>query len=171
MGQLVDDLLTFARLGRQPLKLQRVRPAEIARQAWDDLRSVHEGRRVELALDELPDCRADPALLKQVFVNLLDNALKYTRPREPARITVGHLGQDGERTFFVKDNGVGFEMAYADKLFRVFQRLHRAEDYEGTGVGLAIVERIIHRHGGRVRAEAAPEQGATFYFTLQEGTP
>jgi len=167
MGQLVDDLLAFSRMGRQPLKLQRVLPAEVVRAVWEELNSQRDGRRVEMHLDELPACQADPAMLKQVFANLLDNALKYTRRREQASITVGCLNNNHQPTYFVKDNGVGFDMNYAHKLFGVFQRLHRAEEFEGTGVGLAIVQRIIHRHGGEVRAEAALEEGATFYFTLK----
>lgn len=120
-------------------------------------------------MSELPPCQADSALLKQVFVNLLSNALKFSRHREGAAVEVGwrrDLDDRTHHTYFVMDNGAGFDMRYADKLFRVFQRLHRPEEYEGTGVGLAIVQRIIHRHGGRVWAEGAPGKGAMFYFTL-----
>ena len=167
MGRLVDDLLAFARLGRQPIKKQTVDPAKLVQQSLDELRGEQDGRRIEIILGDLPPCDAEPALLKQVWINLLSNAIKYTRGREVATIEIGCRadgGPSGERTYFVKDNGVGFDMRYADKLFGVFQRLHRAEDYEGTGVGLAIVQRIIHRHGGRVWAEAQPDQGATFLF-------
>jgi signal transduction histidine kinase len=164
MGQLIDDLLTFSRLSRQPLKRQSVNPADLARQALQELRSEQDGRRVRVSIGDLPPCQADPALLKQVFVNFLSNALKFTRRREDAQIEVGSLNSSGEPVYYVQDNGVGFDMKYADKLFGVFQRLHRAEDYEGTGVGLAIVQRIVHRHGGRVWAEA--DKGATFYFTV-----
>ena len=122
-------------------------------------------RRIDFTIGDLPLCQADPALLKQVFVNLLANALKFTSQREVAAIEVGCREERGEHVYFVKDNGVGFNMAYVDKLFGVFQRLHRADEYEGT-VGLAIVQRIIHRHGGRIWAEAAVDQGATFSFTL-----
>jgi len=117
---------------------------------------------------ELPICHGDPALLKQVWTNLLSNAFKYSRGRTPAVVEVGWERKDGEYIYFVRDNGVGFEMQYANKLFGVFQRLHRAEDFEGTGVGLAIVQRVIHRHGGRVWAASEPGQGATFFFALEE---
>jgi light-regulated signal transduction histidine kinase (bacteriophytochrome) len=166
MGRLVDDLLAFSRLGRQPLRTQRVLPVEIVRGALDELAPEQEGRQVEIMLGELATCQADPVLLRQVYVNLLSNALKFTRRRDVARIEIDCRKVGGEVIYFVKDNGAGFNMRYADKLFGVFQRLHRAEDYDGTGVGLAIVNRIVQRHGGRVWAEAAPEQGATFFFTL-----
>ena len=166
MGQLIDDLLAFSRLSRQPLKTQPVAPAELARQALADLRSEQEKRHVDIAIGELPVCQADPALLRQVFVNLLANALKFTRRREVACIEVGCQYTAGQCVYFVKDNGVGFDMRYAPKLFGVFQRLHRAEEYEGTGVGLAIVEHIVRRHGGQVWAEAVVDKGATFCFTI-----
>ena len=174
MGQLIDDLLGFARLSRQPLKKQPIVPADLVRQVLEDLRGEQQGRRVVIGIGELPPCQADPTLLRQVFANLLDNALKYTRQREEAVIEIGCRNpgdSPGEPVYFVKDNGVGFDMCYAHKLFGVFQRLHRAEDYEGTGVGLATVQRIIHRHGGRVWAEAEVNQGATFLFTLGGDAP
>jgi signal transduction histidine kinase len=166
MGQLIDDLLAFSRLSRQPLKRQRVVYADLVRQVLGDLGSEHVGRRVDIAVGDLPLCQADPALLKQVLVNLCTNALKFTRQREVAVIEIGCSKASGECVYFVKDNGVGFDMQYVGKLFGVFQRLHRVNEYDGTGVGLAIVQRIIARHGGRVWAEAAVNQGATFYFTL-----
>ncbi|HWO41207.1 MAG TPA: cache domain-containing protein [Candidatus Eisenbacteria bacterium] len=166
MGQLIDELLTFSRLSRQPLGKTRVETAELARQVFQDLRAQENGRQIEVSLAELPPCQGDPRLLRQVFVNLVANAFKYTRKRPVARIEVGFEKKEGEIVYFIKDNGVGFDMRYADKLFRVFQRLHRAEDYEGTGVGLAIVQRVIQRHGGRVWAEADVDRGATFYFTV-----
>ncbi|MGE3539370.1 MAG: ATP-binding protein [Candidatus Tectimicrobiota bacterium] len=166
MGQLIDDLLAFSRLSRQPLSRQRVAPADLVRQALSELRAIEGERQIEVQVGDLPLCQADPALLRQVLINLLGNAFKFTSQRQVALIEVGAHRAGGETVYFVKDNGVGFNMAYADKLFGVFQRLHRADEYEGTGVGLAIVQRIIHRHGGRIWAEAAVQQGATFFFTL-----
>jgi light-regulated signal transduction histidine kinase (bacteriophytochrome) len=172
MGHLVDDLLAFSRLGRQSLNKVTVLPALVAQRALDELRADQEGRTVDLSIGDLPECQADPALLKQVFVNLLANALKFTRQCEVAKIEIDYLVDAGEGpTYIVRDNGVGFDMQYVHKLFGVFQRLHRAEDYEGTGVGLAIVQRIVQRHGGRAWAEAEPDRGATFYFTLQPQQP
>jgi light-regulated signal transduction histidine kinase (bacteriophytochrome) len=124
------------------------------------------GREIEWRISPLPFVECDPALLKQVFANLLSNAVKFTRPRQRAVVEVGATMQDGSPVTFVRDNGVGFSMKYADKLFGIFQRLHRQEDFEGTGVGLAIVARIIHKHGGRVWAEGELNRGATFYFSL-----
>jgi len=167
MGRLIDDLLSFSRLSRQPLKRQPVNPADLARQVLQELRSEQDGRRAQVSISDLPPCQGDPALLKQVFVNFLSNALKFTRRQKIPEIEVGCRQKDGELAYFVRDNGVGFDMKYADKLFGVFQRLHRAEEYEGTGVGLAIVQCIVQRHGGRVWAEAEPNKGATFYFTLR----
>jgi PAS domain S-box-containing protein len=167
MGRLIDDLLAFSRLGRQGLTKQAVRPDKIARQALIDLASEQMGRRVDVTIADLPECQADPSLLRQVFVNLLSNALKYSRTREVTRIDIGNQYVEREQVYWVRDNGVGFNMRYAEKLFGVFQRLHRAEDYEGTGVGLALVQRIVQRHGGRIWAESAPDEGATFYFTVE----
>jgi signal transduction histidine kinase len=167
MGALVDDLLSFSRLGRRALKRGPTAPEVLVREAMAVLHAEQEGRRVDLSVGSLPACEGDPALLKQVFVNLLGNALKFTRKRDVARIEVGCRTGAGESAYFVRDNGVGFDMRYAGKLFDVFQRQHRMEEYEGTGVGLAIVQRIVHRHGGRVWAEAAPDAGATIFFTLE----
>jgi len=170
MSELVEALLKFSRLGRQALKLQTVALEALARQAWEELSAEHANRRVTFELEALPSVQADPALLKLVLVNLFTNALKFTRQREVAVIHLGYRAGEGENeqpVYFVKDNGVGFDPRYTSKLFGVFQRLHRAEEYEGTGVGLATVQRIIHRHGGRVWAEAELDQGATFYFTLE----
>jgi light-regulated signal transduction histidine kinase (bacteriophytochrome) len=166
MGRLIDTLLEFAGLGRQPFAKQTVAPVALVQQVLDDLRPAYEHRQVEITIGELPACQADPASLRQVWANLLDNALKFTCRRAVACIEVGCIEKQGEWVYFVRDNGVGFEMQYADKLFRMFQRLHRAEDYEGTGVGLALTQRIVQRHGGRIWAEAEVDRGATFWFTL-----
>ncbi len=169
MGVLIDDLLAFARLSRQPLHKQSVAPAELVRQVLEDLTSEREGRRVEIKVGDLPACQGDPQLLKQVLVNLVSNGLKYTRKRDVARIEIGAVARSGNiPAYYVRDNGVGFDMRYAGKLFGVFQRLHGANEYPGTGVGLAIVQRIVHRHGGRVWAEAEVNRGATFYFMLTQ---
>ena len=168
MGCLVDDLLAFARLGRASVQRIPTAPAGIAREALAELQPEYAGRRaVRISIADMPPCEADPTLLKQVYVNLLSNALKFTRLRgDAAAIDVGCQTGTPPSVYCVKDNGVGFDMRYAGKLFGVFQRLHRAEDYEGTGVGLAIVERIVSRHGGRVWAESGLDQGACFYFTM-----
>ena len=164
MGLLIEDLLTFSRVGRRPLSKRRVAMDDLARQALDELHCAYAGRQVEVALDDLPACQADPILLKQVWVNLLANALKFTRQRQIARIEMGWCEAQG--AYFVRDNGVGFDMRYVTKLFVAFQRLHSQEDYEGTGVGLSLAHRIVCRHGGRLWAEAVVDGGATFYFTL-----
>jgi PAS domain S-box-containing protein len=170
MGELIDDLLAFSRLGRQAVNRQAVDPAKIVREVLDELKPQQDGRQIEVRIGELPACQGDPALLKQVWVNLISNAIKYTRGREPAVVEIGSAGKNGGGIcYFVRDNGAGFDMQYANKLFGVFQRLHRADEFEGTGVGLAIVQRIVHRHGGRVWAEAETGRGATFYFTLEGG--
>jgi PAS domain S-box-containing protein len=170
MGVLIDDLLTFSRLSRAPLKKQEVKTGKLVCHALEDLHSQQEGRQVDIRIGDLPACQGDPALLNQVWVNLLSNALKYTRQRETAVIEIGCKVEGRENVYFVRDNGAGFDMRYAHKLFGVFQRLHRADEFEGTGVGLAIVQRVIHRHGGRIWVDATVDRGATFYFTLKERT-
>ena len=179
MGRLVDDLLAFSRLGRQALNKHPVDPRKTVRQCLAELVKEQEGRQVEIIVGDLSACKADPMLLKQVWTNLLSNALKYTRKQAAPRIEIGcrteprsptqrlPSSSDDEVVYFVKDNGAGFDMKYSHKLFGVFQRLHRAADYEGTGVGLAIVQRIVARHGGRVWGEAQLNDGATFSFTLE----
>ena len=171
MGRLVDDLLRFSRLGRQPLQTQTVATVPMVRETLDRLKPDLDGRSVEIAIGELPPCDADPSLLRHVFINLLSNAVKFTRKQRAARIEIDCRSEADELIFFIKDNGSGFDMRYAGKLFGVFQRLHRADDFEGTGAGLAIVQRIIHRHGGRIWAEAEPNKGATFYFSLKKAIP
>jgi light-regulated signal transduction histidine kinase (bacteriophytochrome) len=167
MGDLIDDLLAFSRLSRQPVNRQRMNSARIVQEVLDDLKPQQDGRQIEWRIGELPPCLADSALLKQVWVNLLSNAIKYSRDRKPAVVEAGCTRENGDDVYFVRDNGVGFDMQYANKLFGVFQRLHRADEFEGTGVGLAIVQRIVHRHGGRVWAEGRINEGATFYFTIE----
>lgn len=166
MGQLVDDLLNLGRVGRREPVLQVAGLRSIVDEVIGGLNLEAGERSVEWKIGELPYVECDTALMQQVFQNLLSNALKFTRPRKRAVIEVGQEQRDGETVICVRDNGVGFSMKYADKLFGVFQRLHRAEDFEGTGVGLATVQRIIQKHGGRIWAEAELDKGASFYFTL-----
>ena len=170
MGELIDDLLTFSRLSRQPLNTRLVDTGKLVRNVLEEMSAQLDGRQVEVRVQDLPACHGDPALLKQVWINLLSNALKFTSKQETTVVEIGSAREQGENVFFMRDNGSGFDMKYADKLFGVFQRLHRAEEFDGTGVGLAIVQRIIHRHGGRVWADAAVGKGATFYFTLEGET-
>jgi len=169
MGSLIDDLLEFSRLGRKALSLQRLNLAHLARECLKELKEEQQGRKVEVMIGDLPPCNGDVILLKQVLMNLLSNALKYSRKRDAARVEVGAEIRNVEYIGYVRDNGVGFDMRYADKLFEVFQRLHSQSEFTGTGVGLAIVRRAIEKHGGRVWAESAPDQGATFYFSLPTG--
>ena len=166
MGQLVDELLNLARLGRHAVTLQATALNPMIEEVISLLQPEAEGRAIEWKIAQLPSVKCDPILIRQVFQNLIANALKFTRPRERAVIEVGHFQSNGQTVILVRDNGVGFNMKYQDKLFGVFQRLHRAEDFEGTGVGLATVQRIVHKHGGRAWAEAELDKGATFYFTL-----
>jgi PAS domain S-box-containing protein len=173
MGHLVDDLLNLARIGRKQFTRQRTKLDQVVRQAMTDLPAEAAQREIEWHIEPLPEMYCDPGLLRLVFSNLLSNAIKFTRTRQLAVIEVGTRESDGTTTLFVRDNGVGFDLKYADKLFGVFQRLHRQEDFEGTGVGLATAQRIIHRHGGEIRAESQPDRGATFFFTLgpRSGVP
>ena len=163
MTQLINDLLAFSRLGRHALQKKQLEPAPIVQEVWEELLGQHEHREIIFIQGALPVCEADPTLLRQVFTNLLGNALKYSSTRETARIEIGWRGG----AYFVQDNGVGFDMDYAGKLFGVFQRLHRTDEFEGTGVGLATVHRIIEQHGGRIWFESEVDKGATFFFTLQ----
>jgi PAS domain S-box-containing protein len=166
MSQLLEDLLKLSRLGRQELCKQVCSANSLIAEVVKALEPESKGREVEWRITDLPAVQCDPPLFKQVLVNLLSNALKFTRTRHPAIIEIGQTTIDGEAAIFIRDNGVGFSMKYADKLFGLFQRLHSQQDFEGTGVGLAIVQRIMHRHGGRVWAEAEPDKGATFYLIL-----
>ncbi len=171
MGLLVEELLHLARLGRRELTLQTTGLNSIVEPVLADLKQQAAGRNLQWKIEPLPLVECDPGLLKQVFAHLLSNALKFTRTREQAVIEVGALSGDGQAVIFVRDNGVGFHMRHAAQLFGVFQRLHRQEDFEGSGLGLAMVRRIIHKHGGRIWAEAQLNRGACFYFTLGEPHP
>ena len=163
---MVDDLLALANVGRKELNMQVTGLNSLIAEVVKDLRRDIGDRDIDWQIGDLPYLDCDPGLLKQVFANLLSNAVKYTRPRKAAVIEVGQVKGDGPPTIFVRDNGVGFNMKYADKLFGVFQRLHRKEDFDGTGVGLATVQRIVHKHGGAIWAEAELDKGATFSFNL-----
>jgi len=167
MGQLIDDLLSFSRMGRAEMLKSPISLGAMVEEIIGDLMPQTEGRDVQWKVAPLPKVQGDPAMLHVVFVNLLSNALKYSRGRTPAVIEVGVSGAaGGQKGVFVRDNGTGFDMKYVDKLFGVFQRLHSSDEFEGTGIGLATVQRIIQRHGGRVWAEGTVGQGATFYITL-----
>lgn len=168
MSTLIDDLLNFSRMSRQPLNRFLVDPAAIAGEAFDELRMEAAGRKIRLDIKEMPICSADPILLNQVYINLLSNALKFTGDRDVAVIEVGSVAEGKGTVYYVRDNGTGFDMKYASKIFGVFQKVHEDPSKEGTGVGLAIVERIIHRHGGEVRVTSVPDEGTTFFFTLGE---
>jgi len=166
MGQLIDDLLRLSRVTRAPLEHDSVDLTAVARSIADSLREAHTDRRIEFAIEPALTACGDARLLEVALTNLLSNAAKFTGKVAEARIEVGRTEHEGQQAFYVRDNGAGFDMAYARSLFGPFQRLHRASEFPGTGIGLATVQRIVHRHGGRVWAEARVNQGATFYFTL-----
>jgi signal transduction histidine kinase len=167
MGKLVDDLLNLSKIGKTELKRHAVALNPLVDEVLASLKPEINGRQIEWRIGKLPTVECDAGLARVVLSNLLGNAAKYTRPRELATIEVDQIEVDGESVIRVRDNGVGFNMKYADKLFGVFQRLHRTEEFEGTGVGLATVQRIINKHGGRIWAEAEVNKGATFYFTMK----
>jgi len=166
MEQLIEGLLRLAYVGRQQLVKRPVNISALVAEIVAIIQADQNDPRVVVEVESLPDSVGDEALLRQVFTNLLSNAVKFSKRKEKPRVDVGFRDLRGERVYFVRDNGAGFEMQYADKLFGVFQRLHRVQDFEGTGVGLSIVHRIVQRHGGRIWAESIVDQGATFYFTL-----
>jgi light-regulated signal transduction histidine kinase (bacteriophytochrome) len=171
MGQLIDDMLKLSRMARADLNLKPVDLSAFAQVALDELRRGEPSRQVTSTIQPALIAVADPVLIRSALDNLLQNAWKFTGRRSEARIEIGAADQGGERVFFVRDNGVGFDMTYARKLFGAFQRLHASEDFPGTGIGLATVQRIVHRHGGRIWAEAEPDAGATFFFTLGATAP
>jgi len=167
MGTLIDDLLAFSRIGRVETQKAPVNLDHLVKEALGEVQPETKGRDIVWKIDKLPDCYGDRSMLRLVLINLLSNAIKFTRPRPKAEIEVGCAnGNSNEVVVFVRDNGAGFDMKYVDKLFGVFQRLHHVDAFEGTGIGLATVQRVIHRHGGKVRAEGALDQGATFYFSV-----
>jgi light-regulated signal transduction histidine kinase (bacteriophytochrome) len=166
MQRLIDDLLHLARFTRVPLETHQVRMTEMARRVAAAIESQWPARRVQLDITPLPECYGDGSLLEQVFTNLLANAYKFTSTREKAQVEVGAYEEGGEQVYFVRDNGVGFDMKHADKLFGVFQRMHSQSQFPGTGIGLSIVHRIIRRHGGRTWAQSKPQEGTTVFFSL-----
>ena len=167
MGQLINDLLAFSRLGRQEIMPSKLDMGGLLNDAWKELQMIHPERKMILDAQEMPQAFGDRTLIKQVLLNLLSNAIKFTKYRECAKIEAGGCADGKQLVYYIIDNGVGFDMTYHDKMFGVFQRLHSSDEFEGTGVGLAIVQRIIHRHGGRVWAEGRPDRGASFYFSLK----
>ena len=166
MAALIDNLLAFARLGRAAMSPRLLDMHALVGEVWAEIRATEPARVAELETGELPPALADGPLLRQVWVNLLGNAFKYTRRRVQAKIVITGERAGQETVYHIADNGVGFDMRYADQLFTVFHRLHRDEDFEGTGVGLALAQRIVRRHGGRIWAEGAVDQGATFHLAL-----
>jgi len=167
MGNLIDDLLAFSRIGRAEARTTAVDLQQLVTDVASEIGAQAKGQDISWNIGALPVCYGDRALLRLVLVNLLSNAVKFSAARSPAEVEIGSVdGHGDESEIFVRDNGVGFDMRYVDKLFGVFQRLHRADEFEGTGIGLATVQRIVHRHGGTVRAEGAVDRGATFYFSL-----
>ena len=166
MGVLIDDLLAFSRLGRQSVQRSDLDMTALANGTFERLQTHHEGPKPEFRLGSLPHANGDRVLLEQVWVNLLSNALKFSARREKPAIEVGAISEEKEHVYFVRDNGAGFNPRYSAKLFGVFQRLHDAAEFAGTGIGLALVSRIVTRHGGRVWADGKPNEGATFYFTI-----
>lgn len=166
MGKLIDELLAFSRAGRVEIKWEKVNSDALVKEAISSLMAEVKGRDIQWKIGELPSVSGDPTLLRQVWINLISNAVKFTRPRERAVIEITATQEGADLVFRIKDNGVGFDMKYKDKLFGIFQRLHSPEEFEGTGIGLANVQRVIHRHGGRVWAESVLGEGASFYFSL-----
>lgn len=171
MGTLMDDLLAYSRLSRQPLEKRRIEPAAIVRGILSDESAKWSNRPMAIDIGALPPCHADPKLLHRLYMALIDNAMKFTGKIRNPRVEIGSQTGDDGTVYFVADNGVGFDLAHAGKLFGLFQRLHRFEDYDGTGTGLAVAQRIVHRHGGAIWAKSKPGAGATFLFTLDGDAP
>jgi len=169
MGQLIYDLLAFSRMGCKAMSMSAINMGQLAEEVFERLRLNASGQAVRFNIQALPPACGDRNLIREVFVNLISNAIKFTKPSEVAVVEISGKTEGKEILYSVKDNGVGFDMKYADKLFQVFQRLHSTEEFEGTGVGLSLVQRIIHRHGGRVCAEGKLNEGSTFCFTLPRG--
>jgi len=168
MSELIDGLLTFSHLGRQHLDQTDINMEELAKSVFEDVQAANKERKVLLELRKLPPAFGDRNMIRQVFYNLLSNAFKFTRPKQAPSVEIGFQEGGNQNTYFVRDNGVGFDMQYSPKLFGVFQRLHNVDDFEGAGVGLALVQRIILRHGGRVWGEGKVNEGATFFFSLSK---
>ncbi|MDO9627345.1 MAG: ATP-binding protein [Methanobacteriaceae archaeon] len=171
MGQLIDDILLLSRAGRQDMNSTKIDMKSLAQSVYNDFSNQTENRNINLAIDELPVTYGDRALIYQVYTNLIGNAIKFTSNKDPAEIIVGYEDKKGEYVFFVSDNGAGFNMKYINKLFGLFQRLHSPEEFEGTGVGLTIVQRIVKRHDGKVWGEGEVDNGATIYFSLPKDKP
>jgi len=170
MARLIEDILAFTRAGRDELALVDIDMTELVQTCWEGLKPASDEHQMRLVTGTMPRARADRAALRQVLTNLLSNAIKFTRPKQQATVEIGGRSEGGEHIYYVKDNGVGFDMQYAHKLFGVFQRLHGQDEFEGTGIGLAIVKRTIGKHGGRVWAEGRINEGATFYFALPDAS-
>jgi len=171
MGHLIDDILLLSRASRQEMKLNELDMAALAKSVYNEFQTDVEGRNIQFTVGDLPHAYGDRAMLGQVFQNLIGNSIKFTRNQDPAIIEVGSKLDDKEVIYYVKDNGAGFDMKYINKLFGLFQRLHSPEEFEGTGVGLSIVQRVVRRHGGRVWGEGSVDGGATIYFTLPQDKP
>ena len=166
MGKLVDGILNFSKLNAIELQKTRIRSSEIVQQVIKFFDPEIQNRKITFQVETLPEVKADEELIRQVWINLISNAIKYTMKKPEAVIEIGSSSTDNEITFYIKDNGAGFNMKYAEKLFGVFQRLHKTSDFEGVGIGLANVNRIVTRHGGHCRAEGEVDKGATFYFSM-----
>jgi light-regulated signal transduction histidine kinase (bacteriophytochrome) len=166
MGRLIDDLIGFSRLGKREVRRQPTDMKELAEACVSELKEVWPREKYRIQIGPLPPCNCDPDLMKQVWMNLIGNAMKYSSKQSVPCVELGAIEEAGQPLYFVRDNGAGFDMKYQDKLFKVFQRLHSQEEFEGTGVGLALVKRILDKHRGSIRAESSPGQGATFYFRL-----